>query len=83
MEGVVDIKRAAPLATAKKAAPAPPASKTPPQDRAFTETGRGTVHPVELAPAEAPPAAQSSSTAVGDAQTARGMTTKKVRTIHF
>ncbi len=40
-----------------------------PQDSTFTETGRGTMHPVELAPAEAPPAAQAAPTAVGDAPT--------------
>jgi hypothetical protein len=38
-----------------------------PQDRTFTETGRGTMHPVESAPAEAPPAPQAAPIAVGDA----------------
>jgi hypothetical protein len=54
-----------------------------PQDRTFTETGRGTMHPVESAPAEAPPAAQAAPIAVGDApattQTAVESSTKPRR----
>jgi len=54
-----------------------------PQDRTFTETGRGTMHPVESAPAGAPPAAQAAPIAVGDApvpkQTAAESSTKPRR----